>query len=261
MVSAEFDARIVLGALVMALRLSILLALAPIMDNRLVPVLWRLALAVPLGWALSSLALPYLPTFPEQLSWQHLAVEALQSLVLGALLAMAMNLVFAAVRFAGGIAGMQIGFAIVNAYDPQTDSQISIIAHLYYLLAVLLFFALDVHLVLIRAIVATLVVAPPFLLPDFGPAIGELLRGYSQIFVIGLQAAAPVVLVLMLVTAAMGVIVKTTPQIHVLVVGFPVKIAVGILVLGTSLTYFTDVVTRSLTATGDLLNRVIGSLG
>jgi flagellar biosynthesis protein FliR len=259
-VNLEMDVRFVLAAAVVSMRLSMLLALAPIMDNRLVPVLWRLAVALPLGWALAPLAIAYLPEQPQGLSWHLLALEALQSLVLSAILAMAMNLVLAAVRFAGGIIGMQIGFAIVNAYDPQTDSQISVVSHLYFILTVLLFFALDVHLVLIRALVATLVVAPPFLQPDYTPAFGELLRGYSRMFLIGLQASAPVVLVLMLVTAAMGVIVKTTPQIHVLVVGFPVKIGVGILVLGTSLAYFGGVVTQALTATGDLLTRVLGSV-
>ncbi len=254
------DVQLVVCAAVMALRLSILLALAPIMDNRSVPVLWRLALAVPLGWALAPLALPHLDAMPARLAWHHLALEALHSLVLSALLAMAMNLVLAAVRFAGDIAGMQIGFSIVNAYDPHTDSQISIISHLYYLLAVLLFFALDVHLHLIGALASTLAIAPPFLWADFGPAVGELLRAYSRIFALGLQASAPVVLVLMLVTAAMGVIVKTTPQIHVLVVGFPVKIAVGILVLGTSLAYFGTVVAQALTATGDLLTQILSAL-
>ena len=258
--SFGLDGTLVLAAAVVALRLSILLALAPVMDNRAVPLLWRLAVAVPLGWCLAPLALPHLAALPQRLAWSHLALEAGQSLVLSALLAMAMNLVLAAVRFAGGIAGMQIGFAIVNAYDPQTDSQVSIISHLYFLLAVLLFFALDAHQAMIRALVQTLVVAPPFAPLDFIPAAGELLQTYARIFAIGLQAAAPVVLVLILVTAAMGVIVKTTPQIHVLVVGFPIKIAVGIFVLGTSLAFFGNVVTRALTATEALLTGILSAL-
>lgn len=251
---------LVIGAAVLALRLSVLLALAPLMDNRMVPLLWRLALALPLGWALAPLAVPHLAAMPASPSWSQLAVEGLHSLVLGALLALAMNFVLAAVRFAGGVAGMQIGFAIVNAYDPQTDSQISIISHLYYLLTVLLFFALDVHLGLVRALVASLVAAPPFTMPAFGPAAVELLRTYSGIFAIGLQAAAPVVLVLLLVSTAMGVIVKTTPQIHVLVVGFPVKIAAGIFILGASLVYFGGVVAQSLAAMGSLLSRVLNAV-
>ena len=254
------DPALVLAAAVMTFRLSLVFALAPLMDNRSVPVLWRLAVAVPIGWALAPVALPHMGALPANPGWALLALEGVQSLLLSALFAFAMNLVLAAVRFAGNVAGMQIGFSLVNAYDPQTDSQISIIDHLYFLLTVLLFFALDVHLGLVRALVASLVVAPPFVPLVIGPAAGELLHAYSKIFAIGLQASAPVVLVLMLVTAAMGVIVKTSPQIHVLVVGFPVKIAIGILVLGTSLVYFGNVVTGALETSSELMKRLLSAL-
>ena len=256
----ELDARLVVCAAVMALRLAVLLALAPLMDNRSVPIWWRLAVAVPLAWALAPLALPHLAGLPDGLTWPVLALEALNSLIVGALLTFAINLVLAAVRFGGSVAGMQIGFAIVNAYDPQTNSQISIIAHLYYLLAVLLFFALDVHHHLVQALVMSFQAVPPFHAPDFAAASGVLLRAYSEVFLLGLRAAAPVAVVLLLVSTAMGVIVKTAPQIHVLVVGFPVKIAVGLFVLGTSLVHFRGVVERSVAATGDLIARVLAAL-
>ena len=255
-----FDTNLVLCAAVLTLRLAVFLALAPLMDNRSVPLLWRLAVAFPLAWVLAPMAMPHLAALPERLTWHVLAFEAVNSLLVGALLTFAMNLVFAAVRFAGNVAGMQIGFAIVNAYDPQTNSQISIIAHFYYILAVLLFFAFDVHHELIRGLVASLDAVPPFVTPDYATASGVVLRADSEIFTIGLRIAAPVAVVLMLVSATLGVIVKTAPQIHVLVVGFPVKIAVGLFVLGTSLVYFRTVVEHTFAGTGDLLGRVLAAL-
>jgi len=253
------DIGLVLMTAVIALRLAVLLALAPLMDNRSVPPLWRLAVAIPLAWALAPTALPHLQDLPQQLTWPLLAVEAVNSLLVGALLTFAINLVLTGVRFGGSVAGMQIGFAIVNAYDPQTGSQISIIAQLYYLLTVLLFFALDVHHHLVAALVASVTAVPPFAAPDFTQAAGLLLRSYSEVFLIGLRVAAPVALVLLLVSAAMGVIVKTAPQIHVLVVGFPVKIATGIFVTGATLVYFGSVVERAFASSEDLIARVLGA--
>jgi flagellar biosynthetic protein FliR len=253
------DTGLVLATAVVALRMAVILALMPLMDRRSVPLLWRLAVALPLAWAVAPAVAGHLE-LPTTIGWPLLAMEALNSLVVGALLTFAMNLVLTAVRYAGGIAGMQIGFAIVNAYDPQTDSQISIVAQLYYLLTVLLFFTLDVHHLIIQALVASLEAVPPFVVPDFSAASGVLLREYSQVFLLGLRLSAPVVVVLMLISAAMGVIVKTAPQIHVLVVGFPVKIAVGMMVLGGSLTYFHAVVARAFTTTGDLLARILAAM-
>ncbi len=62
-------------------------------------------------------------------------------------------------------------------------------------------------------------------------------------FTLGLKIAAPVVVVLLLVSASMGVIVKTVPQLNVLVVGFPIKIGVGLIAVGLSLVYFRQVTT------------------
>ncbi|MEZ4388746.1 MAG: flagellar biosynthetic protein FliR [Candidatus Krumholzibacteriia bacterium] len=254
------DSRLLLLTLVIAARVATMLALAPAIDRRAVPVWWRLAIGVPLAWALAPTTLTALGDLPTAITWPLLVLEALNSLVVGALLAFAANLVLAIVRYAGALIGMQIGFAIVNAYDPQSGSQVSIIAHLYYLLTALLFFTLDVHLVVIRAIVLSVQLVPPFSLPDLSAGSLIVLRAYGDVFSVGLQAAAPVTLVLLLVSAAMGVIVKTAPQIHVLVVGFPVKIAVGLAVLGSSLVFFRGVVERTFAASGDLMARILGAL-
>ncbi len=64
-------------------------------------------------------------------------------------------------------------------------------------------------------------------------------------------------LVLLLVSAAMGVVVKTVPQINVLVVGFPIKIAVGLVTLGLSLVFFKDATMGLLDGLDEQLSRVL----
>ena len=68
-------------------------------------------------------------------------------------------------------------------------------------------------------------------------------------------------LLLLLVSATMGVIVKTAPQIHVLVVGFPVKIAVGLMAIGSSLVFFRSVVERGFVESSDLVLRIVEGMG
>ncbi|MBD3221095.1 hypothetical protein GF314_07600 [bacterium] len=254
------DSRLLLAALVIMFRLATLLALAPVMDRRSVPIWWRLAAAVPLAWALAPAAVTQMPDLPARLGWPMLVLEGMQSLVIGALLAFSINLVIACVRFAGSLIGMQVGFAIVNAYDPHTNSQISIYGQLYYLLAVLLLFALDAHLVLIRVLVTSVTVVPPFTVPDLTGGALIVLRAYGDVFSLGLQIAAPVTLVLLLVSATMGVIVKTAPQIHVLVVGFPVKIAVGMLAVSSALLMFRGIVERAIASSTDLMLQVLEAM-
>ncbi len=255
-----FDLTLLLTTAALVLRLSVLMATLPLLDLRAVPLLWRLALAAALAAALAPTVAPLVPPGTALLAWPTLVGEALRSLVVGALLAFAVNLAFTAVRYAGTIMDMQIGFGIVNTFDPQTGSQISVISQLYYLLAVLLFFSVDAHHVMLREVVASCRVLPPFAPLSVGAGGWQMVEEYGSVFGLGLRLAAPLVTVLLLISAAMGVIVKTAPQIHVLVVGFPIKIGVGLLVIGLSLVYFKNGVLGLFAGGEALVERVLLAL-
>jgi len=65
------------------------------------------------------------------------------------------------------------------------------------------------------------------------PALSEqLLQFSSQIFVLAIKIASPVMIALFLVDLALALIAKAAPQMNVIFVGFPLKIAVGFFFLG-----------------------------
>lgn len=239
----ELDITLLAVTAALAVRFGVLAATLPFLDVRSVPPLWRVALALGFAAALAPGISRALPVDAVTLAWPDLVLEAVRSLVVGALLGFTINLVFTAVRYAGSIAGMQIGFAIVNSYDPMSNSQISVISQLYYLLAVLLFFVTGAHQILVAAMYQSCVAVPPFVAGDPVGGAWFLLKEFGTVFTLGLQIAAPIVIVLLLVSASMGVIVKTVPQLNVLVVGFPIKIGVGLITLGLSLVFFRQITT------------------
>ena len=61
----------------------------------------------------------------------------------------------------------------------------------------------------------------------------------------------------MMRSASFGVIVKTVPQLNVLVVGFPIKIAVGLITFGLSLVFFKTVAIGLLEGMEGQLERVL----
>lgn len=245
----------VMGAL--TVRFAVLAGTLPLLDLRSVPFLWRLGLAVCFAAGLAPGVAASLPAGAITLSWPSLAVEAVRSMVVGAMLGFTVNLVFTAVRFAGTVAGVQIGFAIVNAFDPMSNSQISVISQFYYLLAVLLFFVSGAHQILVAAMYQSCLVIPPY--AGFSSAGGAwlILREFGTVFSLGFRIAAPVVVILLLVSASMGVIVKTAPQINVLVVGFPINIAVGLITLGLSLVFFREILATAMAGMEDQLSRLL----
>ncbi len=248
----------IMGAL--SLRFSILAATMPMMDLKSVPPLWRVALAFCFSAVLAPSIASVLPAGSIDLSWQSLALEAMRSLIIGAMMGFTINLTFTAVKYAGSVAGMQIGFAIVNAFDPMTQSQVSVISQLYYIMAVLLFFVTGAHQILVGAMFESCVALPPF--GGFEAAGGAwyLLKEFGTVFVLGLRIAGPIIIVLLLVSGSMGVIVKTVPQINILAVGFPIKIAVGLITFGLSLVFFKDMVTGLMGGMQDQLHNVLLAL-
>jgi len=240
-VQFQVDMTLIAITAALAVRFGVLAATLPLLDTRAVPPLWRVALAVSFAAALAPGLAAGIPAGSLSLTWPSLVMETARSLVVGALLGFTVNLVFTAVRYAGSIVGMQIGFAIVNSYDPMSNSQISVISQFYYLLAVLLFFVTGAHQILVAAMYQSCLAVPPFTTGDPVGGAWYLLHEFGSVFALGLQIAAPVVIVLLLVSASMGVIVKTVPQLNVLVVGFPIKIGVGLITVGLSLVFFRQV--------------------
>ena len=227
--------------LILTLRLSILTAVLPLLSGMSVPPVWRLALAACLAAATAPAVAADLVPAAYDLTWHGLLAEGLRSLAVGAMMTFVIGIPFAAVRFAGTMIGVQIGFGMVNTLDPQSGGQLSVLANLYYLLAVLIFFAMDGHHTLVGAMVHSCRLVPPFAPLEAGAGAWLTAEGFADFFAIGLKVAAPVILVLLLVSVAMGFVVKTVPQINILVVGFPIKIAVGLAALGVSLTFFNQV--------------------
>lgn len=243
-----------------ALRLSVLAALLPFLGARSVPVLWRVALAVVTAAALAPAVRGQIPPGAIALTWTTIVGEAARSCLIGALLAISLSIPFEAVKFAGQIVDVQIGFSIANVIDPSSGLQLSLLSNLYNLLAVLLFFALDAHHALLRALVASCTVVPLFSPVDGVSGAWLMVNEFGTFFRLGLQAGAPCVIVLLLVSAAMGVIVKTVPHINILVVGFPIKIAVGLAVLGLSLAWFRQVFMILLQGMSGQLERLLVAL-
>jgi flagellar biosynthetic protein FliR len=68
--------------------------------------------------------------------------------------------------------------------------------------------------------------------------MAELLALSGQVFVIAVKISAPVLVTLLLITVALGVLARTVPQMNVFMVGFPVQVAAGLLVLLAAMPLF-----------------------
>jgi flagellar biosynthetic protein FliR len=164
-----------------------------------------------------------------------LAVRMIGEVMIGIVIGFAGRLVFAGVQLAGQLVGFQMGFAIVNVFDPVTSSQVSITAQFQYLLAVLVFLAVDGHHVFLCAIADSYRIVLPLDFHFSGGLAQTIADIAKDIFIIAIKVGAPAVTALLMIDIGFGLIARTVPQMNILIVGFPVKIAMGLIGIGLAL--------------------------
>lgn len=236
-------------------RFAGMMAIAPVFSHRTFPIQLRFAFSM----LVAILIFPFLDAerfvSPSDL-WALLGIGVTEFL-LGAMIGFAFYLLFAAVQFAGGIIGFQIGFAIVNVIDPTSSENISIIGQFQYLLALLLFLAMNGHHLILSGLLDSFILVPLGEVTFRFSGAAALARLSAGVFILAVKIASPVMLALLLTDTALGIIARTVPQMNVFIVGFPLKIAIGLFVVGLSLPVFAYVFQGSLTGLQDSLSSLI----
>lgn len=174
----------------------------------------------------------------ENINTILLMLIIVKELLIGIMTGFLGRLLFIGVEFGGQVIGFQMGFGVVNVIDPQTNSQVSIIAQFQNIVMILIFLAIGGHRLLIESIAKSFFVVPvgTFVIPQ--TANFYLVKIFSEIFVIALKIVAPVFVTLLVTHVVMGIIARLVPQINILIVGFPIQIAAGLIIIIFSMTYF-----------------------
>lgn len=162
----------------------------------------------------------------------QIVVMIISEMILGFTLGMIIRFTFAGIQAGGELLAMQMGFSMATVADPSAGGQQTIVAHLLYTVAMLSFLALSGHLFLFKALADTFQYIPPggiILTPFF---VSEVLTISASMFVIALKIVGPLVAVLFFIELTLALMALAAPQMNLLVIGFPLKIAVGLFFMG-----------------------------
>ncbi|MFN3534376.1 MAG: flagellar biosynthetic protein FliR [Desulfatiglandales bacterium] len=166
-----------------------------------------------------------------------LFLGCLQEVLIGALIGLLVNLALEAVQMAGRIVGFQMAFAMGAVVEPISGEQDTSLSQLYNLFGAMLFFGLDCHLVILKAIIESLHTLPPFFSPMMPERISQIFPIFGAIFVVAIKISAPVLATLILTSLSFGMAAKLTPQLNIFFVLLPFKILVGLMALVFSISF------------------------
>lgn len=170
------------------------------------------------------------------------AIYAVNEVIAGLTLGFFTNLCFMSVRFAGSIMDMQVGFSMMSMYDPSISSNATLIEHMLYWLALVLFFIIDGHHMLIRALIdsfSNIQIGQYFLSND---NISVIIKAFSAYFLVGLKIAIPIMIILLITDLTMGLVARTVPQLNIMILGLPIKILIGLLAFSLALPIFMNII-------------------
>jgi flagellar biosynthetic protein FliR len=226
-------------AVLIAMRLTGIMAIAPVFSAKTVPVMVRSALIVVFTILLQPAIFANVSHLPE-----ITPSTAISETLVGFAIGLGVALLVGAAEVAGDLLATQIGLSGASLLDPMTNMSSPLLGNFFSLFAVTMLLALNVHLGMLEALATSFKTIPPGTSLNLTRGIGTMITLAGSLFIVGLRFAAPIIAAVMIGNAALAVLSRAAPQLNILSVAFPLQIGLGLLALGLALpliaTYFTD---------------------
>lgn len=221
--------------------------LAPGIGGRHVPATIKIAVTVLVAFGL----LPTV-TIPQTIDGAGLTLVVLHEVAVGLSLAFVMQALIAGAEFAGHLTSYQIGFSYGATIDPTSGVRSTVFVSLYGMLATMAFLSVNGHHALLQALAASYAGVPIGVVQVNASLLTSVRDILAMVFVVGLRLAAPVLIVLLIVELAIGLISRAAPSLSFQVIGYPLRIIIGLFVVAT-LIYTVPSVTASMIETALML--------
>ena len=228
--------------LLIIVRVSAFFVSVPFFSYSRIPPQLRIALSVIFAWMIYYTV----DVEPIPIDGNYILL-VLKEAIIGVTIGLVAYMFMTAVQIAGGFIDFEMGFAMANVIDPQTGAQTPLMGQFFNFLILFVLLAINGHHLILDGIYYSYQFVPiDQVFPNFANdnIIEFLLKTFSTVFAIAFQMAAPVVATLFLVTMALGITAKTVPQLNIFVIGFPIKIAVGFLILIISMGVMIEVMEK-----------------
>src|SRR5271154_6086823 len=171
-------------------------------------------------------------------------VLLVEEIFIGAVLGLTARLTISALDVAGSVIAQQLGLGFVTAIDPTQGEQGAILGNFLTMLGITLFFATDMHYLVIAALNDSYTLFAPGEVPATGDVAALVTKTVSGAFRIGIELSAPFLVFGLLFNLGLGVLSRLMPAMQVYFLALPASILLGFLflvvVLGSMMGVFLD---------------------
>jgi len=230
----------------------------PILGRKNIPVILKVGLTL----MLSVFSYQMVPAQTiEMTSYLVFFVTLLQQLLIGYMVGFVIQLFLSVLLISGENIDMQIGISMSKIYDPQSNISMPLSSSLINTMFILIFFATNAHLTLIR-IFTELCIMVPYGTLQFKPELFKNLAGlFTMVLIYAVKMALPILAAEMITEIAVGLIMRAVPQIDVFVINIQLKVIVGFLVILIMVPPLATFLEKLISLMFDNINHIFQSLG
>jgi len=238
-------------------RISGLFILMPFFGGNFIPNNLKVILIVIISW----LVLPTISnTMPLDTGVLLIVLLSIINFVIGFLIGAVVFVFFSGVQFMGEVFGLQLGFAVATLFDPQTFEETNIIGQLIYVLAMYVFVTVKGPHLILNSIIGSFQTIPVDLLKMNNLVFYDVVKLGSEVFRIGMEIGIPLIAFMVVVTFIIGILSRLMPQMNLFMVGLPLKVLVGILMLFGLLPIIAEIVSKLSPKVVEEVERILASL-
>ncbi len=243
--------------LLILLRMSSMMVVAPFYSSAIIPFRMKAALAFMISIVVFPIVAQNGYTLPGDTGGYFLMI--LQEIAIGIFIGFLVSIIFSAFQLAGQYFAVQIGFGINEVLDPLAQVSIPIIGQIKNLVGLLVFLSINGHHFLVEAVYRSYQLAPVFgISRKFQEGILKyVVYSFSGMFVVAMKIALPVLSVLFLIEVSMGILAKVAPQMNIMMLGFPFKIVISFMVFMITAPLVIRIMQVSLERTFNFMTKVL----
>ena len=211
-----------IGFLLVLLRVSIVFAVLPLFGSKAFPAQFRIGLIL-------SISLAITPLVDIKAGVDDIAMLVIRETLFSVVLGLTVRVLFFAIDTAGQTISTVTGMSMANVFNPEIG-QSTEISRFYSILAIFLFFSLNMHHYFIYALIKSF---------RFVPVGGANLKNMAQagielgaqIFILAIKLSAPTITIVLITNILLGILYKLIPQFNIFFVAYPLYLALGFLVI------------------------------
>lgn len=206
-------------------RVAMIITLMPGVGAQSIPQRIRLTVALLLTLVLVPVVGDVIPPMPTGIF--ALIFLVVSEIIVGLFIGMTGSILTSALQTAGSTIAFQTSLAAAQNTDLSTAVQGTLVSSLLSIISLTLIFAMNIHHLVIAAVHDSYQLFTPGELMPIGDVVESAVGVFAKAFLIGVQLAAPFIVIGFVFNVGVGILSRLMPQFQVFLVLLPANIMIG----------------------------------